>query len=124
MRVRVAETDALGAAPLPAWLGVAESPADVDAVDEIGGATGAEDDVLGAEDGVVGADEGELLVGAPVGVLDAGADDGGAAIPPCIVTRIPPGWKVIWATHCPLGAAEVAVAVTVRLCPGASVPER
>jgi hypothetical protein len=93
-------------------------------VDEAGGALGVDGVVLGVEDGDVATDDGELLVGALVGVLDAGADDGGAATPPCTVTRIPPGWKVIRATHCPLGAAEVAVPVTARLAPGASVPER
>lgn len=107
-------------------------------VDEAGGALGVDGVVLAVEDGDVGAEDGELLLGATVGVLDAdadagadadaaaddAADDGGAATPPCTVTRIPPGWKVMCATHCPLGAAEVAVAVTARLAPGASVPER
>lgn len=75
---------------------------------------------VGAEDGDEGADVGELVVGE----LETGGDDCCAAIPPCTVTRIPPGWKAIRAVHCPLGAADVAVAVTARLCPGASVPER
>ena len=42
---------------------------------------------------------------------------------PCSVTTIPPGLNTICAAHCPLGAPLVAVAVTVMLCPAASVPE-
>lgn len=104
------------------------------AVDEAGGVA----DVvwvavgLGVEDGDAGADEGVpvvgvLVVGAFVGalidVLEVGGEDCWAGIPPCTVTMIPPGWNAIRAVHCPLGAADVAVAVTARLCPGASVPE-
>lgn len=39
-------------------------------------------------------------------------DDG---TPPCSVTTIPPGLNTIRAVHSPLGAALVAVAVTVML---------
>jgi hypothetical protein len=81
--------------------------------------------VLGAADGVedaeADADGVEPLLGDP-GELVEGVADGSAAIPPCTVTRTAPGWNEIRAVHCPFGAAEVAVAMTARLCPGASVP--
>ena len=46
-----------------------------------------------------------------------------AGMPPCSVTTMPPGLNTICADHWPLGAPLVAVAVTVMLCPAASVPE-
>jgi hypothetical protein len=98
--------------------------------------------VLGGEVGavdvggcVVGGDVGSEVVGGGVVGLDGAPPpepppepgEVGPVVPtgtpPCSVTTIPPGLNTIRAVHRPLGAAEVAVAVTSRLCPGASVPE-
>ena len=75
-------------------------------------------DVLGLDD-VVGLDGAVLPPPPDAGVVGSVL----VGMPPCSVTTIPPGLNTIRAVHWPVGAALVAVAVTSRLCPAASVPE-
>lgn len=83
----------------------------------------------GGDDGVLPVPVvGEPLLGAPDEEREVVGEPPGepvdpAGIPPCTVTTTAPGWKTICALHSSAGAAEVAVAVTARLCPGASVPD-
>ena len=83
-------------------------------------------DALGLADVVLPEPEGVVLVPPPLLLPPPDAGVVGSVLtgmPPCSVTTIPPGLNTICAAHWPLGAALVAVAVTTRLCPAASVPE-
>jgi hypothetical protein len=84
----------------------------------------------------VGVDDGPLGVGPevePEGVGDGGEVEGGGvvggallgggAVPPRIVSTVPPGENVTWLVHCPAGAADVAVAVMTTDWPAPKVPE-
>jgi hypothetical protein len=104
------------------------------AVVDGGGVEGGVVEGGGVGDPVVGDVVGPVLVVEPVGVvlpppLVPPLPEVGvvpplpAGTPPCSVTMIPPGLNRICAAHSPLGAEPVAVAVTVVLCPAASVPE-
>lgn len=84
----------------------------------------------------LGVDDGPLDVGPGVepegdgdgGALDGGGVVGGAvlgggAVPPRMVSTVPPGANVTWLVHCPAGAADVADAVMTTDWPASKVPE-